>query len=204
MLQYENLLRRADCRVTAVYWDWSVNNPFDTSDKGVWNDKEYGFGGNGTGNSFCVPTGPFKEDEWELLPPTAGEPKPCLARNFGQVPNDEDVRELLSIPVSNFTEFEVELRNVLHFQVHKGIGGTMFTFNSAAAPEFFLHHGMVDKIWDDWQKKGEDYKNVFFPTVHQLLPCSKSRPAQLIDLNNQPGGVRVKYERKAVKRRRGK
>ena len=80
----------------------------------------------------------------------------------------------------------------------------MFTFNSAAAPEFFLHHSMVDKIWNDWQKKGPAYKNAYFPTVTQFMPCTSIRPSVFIDLSNLPGGVKVEYEESAVVHLRSK
>lgn len=41
----------------------------------------------------------------------------------------------------------------MHDQVHCLIGGTMCTVEFASAPEFFLHHGFIDKIWEDWQKE---------------------------------------------------
>ena len=208
MLQYENLLQEVDCRVTAAYWKWTASNPFDTSDNGVWNSKLFGFGGNGTGDSSCVPTGPFNETGWNILPPTetASDPN-CLARKFSpdsEVPNEDDLQDVLNLPASKFTEFECRIRACLHNIVHYNVGGTMFTFNSAAAPEFFLHHSMVDKIWNDWQKKGPAYKNAYFRTVTQLLPCTSNRPSELIDLSNLPGGVRVEYEENAVVNRRGK
>ena len=150
--------------------------------------------------------GPFKECAWSILPPHNDPeiPSNCLARKFGTTPNKADVQDLLSTPAADFTDFELTLRAVLHFNVHKGVGGTMFTFNSAAAPEFFFVHAFVDKLWDDWQKKSDAHKNVFFPTVKEIMPETEIMPEKVIDLSSLPGGVRVKYISNAVKRRRGK
>ena len=214
-LQYENLLRRVDSSVTVPYWDWSSSDPFDTSADGVWCSSEKScFGGSGAdgadvggAGASCVETGPFKESIWSILPIMTDpetDNKICLARSFGQTPSQQEVQELLSYPAANFTDFEFDLRARLHFRVHQGVGGTMFTSNSAAAPEFFLVHAFVDKIWDDWQKKSEEHKNAFFPTVDQIMPCTKIRPNDVIDLYNLPGDVKVKYESVAEKRRRGR
>ncbi|KAK2558916.1 hypothetical protein P5673_018533, partial [Acropora cervicornis] len=64
----------------------------------------------------------------------------------------------------------------------------------SSAPEFFLHHAFIDKIWDDWQKKSSAHKNTFFPTVKENMPETILRPAELIDLSNQPGHVSIAYE----------
>ena len=39
ILQYENLIRKADCTFTATYWDWSLDSrePFSTGPDNVWN-----------------------------------------------------------------------------------------------------------------------------------------------------------------------
>ena len=41
--------------------------------------------------------------------------------------------------------------DVFLFPAKEGIG-QMCSNDSAAAPEFFLHHGFVDKLWGDWRK----------------------------------------------------
>lgn len=70
----------------------------------------------------------------------------------------------------------------------------MCSIESASAPEFFLHHGFVDNIWDDWQKKSNRHKKAYFPSIKKNMPGTKLRPSKLIDLSKQPGGVRVEYE----------
>ena len=48
ILQYENLLRRVDCKVTVAFWDWSLDsNPWDASnEQELWHSGDPGFGGN--------------------------------------------------------------------------------------------------------------------------------------------------------------
>lgn len=56
MLQYENLLRQVDCKITLAFWDWSLVSaqPFNN---GFWEDSASGFGGNGIREQSCVNTG---------------------------------------------------------------------------------------------------------------------------------------------------
>ena len=204
IVRYENLLRRVDCRFTIAYWDWSAvsSNVFRaTEPRDLWHSADTGFGGNGGASFGCVQTGPFRQGEWELVPLPPGEPPQprCLTRNFNGIPPDTvAVEEILRIPAANFEDFELMLRVNLHDRVHCLIDGTMCSLDSASAPEFFLHHGFIDKIWDDWQKKSENHKNVFFPNITDHMPTVDGGlevlPRNVIDLSSQLGGVRAEYQ----------
>jgi hypothetical protein len=149
ILQYENLLRQVDCKVTVPYWDWSVvsRDPWGTTSRDLWHSGQGGFGGKGN----CVNTGPFREGEWQL--PSAPAPR-CLSRGLnGNPPDSVAIEELLKIPPTEFQGtrptnpgFEDSLRIDFHNEVHGLIGGTMASKHSANAPEFFLHHGFIDKV----------------------------------------------------------
>ena len=60
--QYENLIRRYDCRLTVPFWDWSVvaSDPWSTASGSLWDLGPTGFGGNGSSSDQCVKTGPFR------------------------------------------------------------------------------------------------------------------------------------------------
>ena len=196
ILRYENLMRKADCTFTATYWDWSLDSrePFSTGVDNVWNS-DTGFGGDGVdADQNCVLDGPFRKGAWSRVRPDNARRGPdCLMRSFnGNPPEEIDVMTVLNM--NDFTEFELTLRVELHDNVHCQIGATMCSREAASAPEFFLHHAFIDKIWDDWQKKSSAHKDAYFPTVEEDMPQTNLRPAQLIDLSNQPGGVRVEYE----------
>ena len=103
------------------------------------------------------------------------------------------VEEILRTPASDFIMFEVGLRINLHDTVHCLIDGTMCSLDSAATPDFFLHHGFIDKIWADWQKRSSAHKNAFFPGINENVTGTPYAPKQLIDLSAQPGGVKVEY-----------
>ena len=199
ILRYENLMRKADCTFTVTYWDWSLDsrNPFSTDPDNVWNNVT-GFGGNGADHDNCVLDGPFRKGAWKRVrpdnpPPFSRQLPDCLTRSFrGEPPGEIELMKVLYF--DDFNNFEPDLRVRLHGNVHCYIHGTMCDRQSASAPEFFLHHGFIDKIWDDWQKKSSDHKEAYFPTIDEIMPGTDLRPEQLIDLSNQPGGVSVEYE----------
>ena len=167
-------------------------NPWRTNFPSPWYGGSAGMGGNGSLPNRCVTTGPFRQGQWNL-PSSAGGG--CLTRDFfGNTPDAVAVEQLLRTLPAQFIDFEMTLRFQLHDNVHCQIGGTMCSIDSAAAPEFFLHHGFVDKIWADWQKKSAAHKNAYFPTLNGKVIHTPYYPSQLIDLNNQPGGVRVVYQ----------
>ncbi|CAB3984903.1 tyrosinase-like isoform X2 [Paramuricea clavata] len=99
-----------------------------------------------------------------------------------------------SIWNTDFFNFEQMLRIQFHDLVHCRIDGKMCTIDSATAPEFFLHHGFVDKIWWDWQKQSNAHKfNTYFLTQAGLMTSTPYRSKDFLDLNNQPGCVCAEY-----------
>ena len=192
ILAYENILRKVDCRVTVPYWDWSLDSesPF-TSD--VWNSnlcKYTGLGGDG--NPSCVTTGPFATPGWRLTPSAQNA---CLRRNFnGMVPDCTAVQDVLDATVAEFDDFLVGLEVLLHNTVHVRIGGTMSSLESSNAPEFFFHHGFIDKIWADWQEKGITFRRHEYYTNTTSMPGTIYTPRDVHDLDDQPYCVKVCYQ----------
>lgn len=198
LVQFENLLRRIDCRVTVPYWDWSrvAHHWWRGSGKeDLWNSGEHGLGGDGNMYDDCVEDGPFSRDKWRLLERAGGG---CLTRYFWYVNltgDAEHVNRTLSLPLESFFDFEGIVRNIYHSQVHDFIGGTMYYWwSSSNAPEMVLHHSFLDKLWLQWQQKGEEYKNVYFPKVRLKLPGSRHYGWEWMDSSNLPGDVKVVYE----------
>ena len=72
--------------------------------------------------------------------------------------------------------------------------GMMCTSISAAAPEFFLHHGFIDKLWGDWQKKSSAHKRAYFANSHRRMTGATASPSQMLDLSNLGAGIRVVYD----------
>ena len=199
LVEFENLLRKIDCRVTIPYWDWSqVAHHWweESSDEVVWASGDHGLGGNGNkDNDFCVETGPFRKDQWSVLDISGGG---CLKRNFTRrsfTGDSEHVKKTLSLPLKDFFQFEKIVRDYYHAQPHDWIGATMKSPHSAGnSPEMPLHHSFLDKLWYQWQKKGDEYINVYYRSVPFKLPGSKYYGWEWMDYRNLPGQVNVIYE----------
>ena len=159
ILEFENLLRRVDCRVTVPYWHWSRAVPGNhvfrsTHIRDVWYPGEHGLGGNGTLPKSYVSDGPFACGLWYE---SFWLEYPCLKRAFADIPelsSDKYVQALFNYPREQFLCFEYAVRMLLHNSLHNAVGGTMSVDESASAPEFWFHHGFLDKLWSDWQKRG--------------------------------------------------
>ena len=90
----------------------------------------------------------------------------------------KDVHRLVNGYVGDFVGFQYDFEFVpgSHSALHRTLGGDMGGYCPATAypgcvggptfspndVTFFLHHGMVDKIWADWQRKNKKNKNAFF------------------------------------------
>jgi hypothetical protein len=95
---------------------------------------------------------------------------------------------------SEFTQFEIGLRVNFHNLVHCAIGGTMCSRDAGYTPEFFLHHGFIDKLWSDWQKKSSNHHNAHFSTItNPMTAAGSTSAADVIDNYNLPDGVSVCY-----------
>ena len=188
----KNILRKVDCRVTVPYWDWSLDSDGAfTSD--VWNTnlcKYTGLGGNG--NPSCVTTGPFATPGWQLTPSAQNN---CLRRNFnGITPDCTAIQDVLDATTAEFDDFLISLEVLLHNTVHVRIGGTMSSLESSNAPEFFFHHGFIDKIWGDWQEKGFSFKRHEYYRNTTAMPGTIYNPRDVHDLEDQPYCVKICYQ----------
>jgi tyrosinase len=63
---------------------------------------------------------------------------------------------------------------------HVFVGGTMGGANSPRDPVFFLHHGFVDKLWQDWEDRDNAVQSVFDYTS-LLGSYSPINPNTIID-----------------------
>ena len=74
----------------------------------------------------------------------------------------------------------------------------MCSQKSAEAPEFFLHHGFIDKIWAEYQDQSSVRKFAYFSSRHTRMVGIGYGPRRVLDNNNLPGGVRVCYKQPTV------
>jgi hypothetical protein len=157
-------------------------------------------GGDGSGVGNCVTTGPFASPGWTTA--TGG----CLSRNFFLAATTATVLQIQAHIAANPNAGDYDtFRNTiehgpgLHDSVHCIISGTMCTGDAATAPEFFLHHAKIDKIWADWQAADPTHVLAYGPASAVVaMPGTATTPADVLDLNDQryegaTPGIRVCY-----------
>lgn len=167
--RFELALQQIDPSVSLPYWDWTVDR---TSTASIWN---FDFmGGNGTGGSRQVASGPFafSTGEWTLAVLDPGDTRPFLTRAFGamgSLPTLEGVNDAKDVvpydsapwnSASNMnTSFRNRLEGVIHNPGHMWVGGSMMAMSSPNDPVFWLHHCNIDRLWAEWQSENatEDY-----------------------------------------------
>ncbi|CAN5147115.1 hypothetical protein BH23BAC3_BH23BAC3_11420 [soil metagenome] len=80
------------------------------------------------------------DDEWNL------------GRWFtGTLPNQSNVNAVQSI--SSWDQYTDNLEsNIVHTGAHNWTGQIMASGQSPLDPVFYLHHGMIDKLWQEWEE----------------------------------------------------
>lgn len=76
----------------------------------------------------------------------------------------------------------------------------MCDHNSANAPEFFLHHCFIDKIWADWQEKSRNNLNVYYPRLPRgkRMLGTGHHPEEYIDMLELPNPDRSRSSRNTI------
>lgn len=226
LLALENHLRQLDCRVTVPYWDWSAvaSNPFQSP---LWRGDSYHFGSaeGHREDNYCIRNGPFEKGQWFWVDRDRGylpsnwyclKRQADLAATFYNKIQVADVLQKARVYNSKhdlefrFTQFEEELRINMHMGVHCAILGDMCTYEAANAPEFFLHHGMVDLIWLRYQSLSSAHQTVYYMDNTAPMTSSDGRSLTgpfnvsvtdflfITDLprmgSSEPGPLSVKYQ----------
>jgi hypothetical protein len=132
LLEFERMLKQLSGRnyLSIPYWD--SRDDANTSSTTFWH------------NGFLAPS----RLTW------------TVSRSFGQgtLASSNTVNNILNqttfINAGGFNDnFSRFLEDAHHNQGHAWIGGTMNSTQSPLDPVFFLHHCMVDKLWDDWEER---------------------------------------------------
>lgn len=72
-----------------------------------------------------------------------------------------------------------------HNGVHVFVGGDMNSGLSPKDPVFFIHHAMIDKLWNDWEEQNTGIQSTFPAGASPIPHYSTAAPANWID-NLQP------------------
>jgi len=162
LTQYELQLQKVNPSIMLPYWNWPMDSQRPEASP-IWES----FGSNGANG--CVTDGPFKD--WK---PAFREPNAqlgnCLVRewNDSELKRDTigafDAPESINAILSQSNDFDTMAKFVEgrpHAIVHNNIGGDMMSMFSPNDPIFYMHHGMIDKLWADWQALKPEYQNSY-------------------------------------------
>ena len=95
------------------------------------------------------------------------------------------VNSHLSLPGGSFDNYETFRRGMEahHGTTHCWIGSVMCDpATSPKDPSFFLHHGFMDKLWQEWEDKGSSAQSAFMLTTMPTYPVN---PISIIDARVQ-------------------
>lgn len=137
ILELEQAMQEeVNAKISIPYWDWTVDN---SVNDGLW-DSDFmgGFDINGHPNEFPISRSLGNNSS---LPTSSA------------VSNVQNINPGTQVPpyYNYYVDYSAALENgKVHTGGHEWVGGTMVQRKSPADPIFYLHHGMVDKLWQDW------------------------------------------------------
>ena len=192
LLEYENLLREVDCRITIPYWDWTVLplNPYMSP---VF-DPTTGFGDSSRESDICVANGQFSYENFVVTPSAGGG---CLTRDYRlqMYPTRAIIeQDVLTLPAEEFDEFHQFLQLFIFSNIRCFIGGHMCSPDAANDPLYLLHLAQTDFIFDRWQHVDAARLKVRY--AEDTTPLALIPGARVLDYaDNQglPDGTRVCY-----------
>ncbi len=192
MIQYENLLREIDCRVTIPYWDWTALplNPYMST---VFSPST-GFGDSSRPNDSCVRNGPFRYESFQVTPSAGGG---CLQRQYRlqMYPTRAIIeQDVLTLPAEEFPQFHQFMQLFVFTNVRCFLNGHSCTNNAANDPVFLLHLAQIDFIFDRWQRLDSSRLNVRYAKDTTTLALSGGKVvSDYADNTNLAEGIQVCY-----------
>ncbi|KAJ3235055.1 hypothetical protein HDU81_000873 [Chytriomyces hyalinus] len=165
---------------TLPYWDWTKDaNAMHNSP--IFSDTAFGGNGNGSTPS-CVQNGRFAASTALM-----GHNKPqCITRKFdfaNGMQGHQFTGDVIKALVQNGGRWEFFYPQVYlgpHSAVHNGIGGDFGNPPAAGNdPLFFIHHAMLDKVWNDWQDENPQFANSYSGNLE--ADDSNDTDAQVMD-----------------------
>ena len=152
--------------VPLVYWDWEYNQVELTE----WSSSSPMFKNASSGTN-----GLFERNLNSTLAASLGRTLSFSSPPSGVVAS--------YINISNYSTFRQNLENGLHASGHNSIGGVMRLIPvSPTDPTFYLHHSMVDKVYQEWVDAHWNGSNLFTTTSMATITGKPSiNPNSIID-----------------------
>jgi hypothetical protein len=158
---FEQALQKIDSSIMLPWWDWTKDSQAPEQSQIFANSNMGPNGGSGSGG--CINTGTFAG--WKVQSANSG----CTARYFS---NGQTIPAWTSPEVvdnylnqnTRYDGFRQQLESSIHALVHVGIGGNngdMSFMYSTNDPIFWIHHGMIDRMYWEWQQRHPSAANDF-------------------------------------------
>ena len=125
ILELEEAMQQINSGISVPYWDWITDN---SSNDPLWDHDFLG--------QFDSATA------WDTLNRSLSSPP--------NLPTQSQINSVQS--ETNFLDYSLDLECTIHNPPHGWVGGVMATMSSPLDPVFFLHHSMVDKLWQEWEE----------------------------------------------------
>ena len=139
----EEQLQLIDSSLTIPYWDWRSDR---SPSSGLWSDLSAG----GFLGEFDAPWNLGRQVGVYSFLPTDGQVNDALALT--------DFSAFAGGPGNMCTDPDYGQLELLHNSPHPWVGGfdtagVMTTMRSPKDPVFYMHHGLIDKLWQDWENE---------------------------------------------------
>ncbi|KAI8901865.1 hypothetical protein BC833DRAFT_575829 [Globomyces pollinis-pini] len=188
---YEKALQSVKPNLVVPYWDWTLDSQ-NPGGSVLFSPNAFGRNGNPS-QGGCVTEGVAAG--WT----TSVGGSHCLRRcnSFSAFYPPAAVSGLISRSTS-FASLASSVEGGPHGQIHNQVGGSCGDFTqmwSANDPIFFLHHGMVDKIWWRWQSQCSSFEKQFNSNPRSSMPPFRDTVSDMLD--TQGGVLCYTYSRSA-------
>ncbi|MFI1743908.1 tyrosinase family protein [Thalassobellus sediminis] len=124
MFELEQAMQNINSKISIPYWDWTLDNTYDITPGKLWDPAFMG--------GF--------DALWNL----------DRIYNNGTLPTAGVISTTQATSSDIYLYSNAVERGDVHVGGHAWTGGVMASGNSPRDPIFYLHHGMVDKLWQDW------------------------------------------------------
>jgi tyrosinase len=173
ILDFENRLRNSTGSnqanlLTVPYWDWRTDF---NSNSIQWDDQSF--------------LGQFNMPNFTWFGNLGRTMSGNLSVDANQS-NADHLNDRLNVPGGTFGSFQTFVGDMEghHNVTHGWVGGAMsFLTQSPRDPAFYLHHGFMDKLWQEWEDRGQSAQSVFTQSTMPDFPGTN--PSNIIDARVQ-------------------
>ncbi|KAJ3319314.1 hypothetical protein HDV06_006422 [Boothiomyces sp. JEL0866] len=196
---FEKALKSIDPSITLPYWDWSQDSQQFLASTVL---AQNAFGGQYAPTTGCIIGGSFAG--WQSAV-NGGCLKRCPKAGSVLYSSSATAGYLNTSPTFSLLNWQIQ--NIPHAAVHSNVGGVcadgtqadLFNMASAGDPLFYLHHGMVDKIWMLWQDQcPSKFAKAYDGPLDAPLAPFRETAAQILEFTAKDGNFCYGYSKSGI------